>query len=125
MILALGVAGARLDAQTTSTTATLTRWDVFAATGGITTSSTSATQNPVSVAVHPADGSVWFATQRPTVRLGRLDPAGSSGNYLEWAAVVSPATSGTPVGLTISQATGDVWFTTGGVPHLGVKLAGT
>ena len=104
------------------TNATLTRWDVFAATGGSNSQSINATRNPRVVSINPNDGAVWFVAQRPTLRVGTLDPI--SNLYTEWAPVTGGATSGAPAAFAFSASTGDVWVTTGGVPEVMVSLGG-
>ena len=125
LLIALGVLAAhpRDAAGQTPASATLTQWDIFTATGG----NASATQNPLPIALTPAgspagtNGSLWFVAQRPSMRLGRLDPA--TNIYTEWRPAEGVANAA-PNGLAVNGPTGDVWITTGGIPEAMVKLGG-
>ena len=117
----VGVPAGNADAQTPGS-AVLTRWDIFAATGGVDATSVTATRNPAAIARSPLDGSIWFLSRFPVMRLGRLDPVLPALNYTQWD--VPTTAAGTPVGLVVSN-TGDIWITNSGANEVIVKLAGT
>lgn len=104
------------------TTAVLTRWDIFAGSGGVNTSSTSATRH-VRLVATASDGSVWLVSELPAVRLGRLDPVANS--YSEWAPLAGGETGGVPDALALGVSNGDVWLATGGTPALAARLSGS
>ncbi len=114
------------DAQSTPTNISLKQWDIFAATGGGST----ATQNLASILLDASGiaggtaGSVWVGGQNPKPRFGRLDPASSSNNYIEWRPVTSEA-GGAPLGLALNKSNGDIWMGVQGDPSFVMKLGGT
>lgn len=119
-------------------TATVSQWDLFAATGGSDPNlevRTSATQNITAAAldVLGAAGSVnsvWVAAQRPLIRLGRIDP--STNTHTEWRLLndrngesgVTPALAISPASSS-SAAYGDLWMSIAGTPAFVLKLRGT
>jgi hypothetical protein len=127
IVCLLGTYGApRLFAQATPTSATLTEWDLFAATGG----DDAASQNVAAVVLDASGiagpaGNVWVTLQNPLPRLGRLDPSAATNNYLEWRPVTATEGGGAPLGLALNRSNGDIWMTMQGHPSLLLKLAGT
>src|SRR6266540_5247859 len=86
--LAITAAAATAPSAQSPVTATLKQWDVFAATGG----NGAATQNVTAVVVDNTGisgvaGSAWLTAQNPSARVGRVDPASPSLNYIEWRPV--------------------------------------
>ncbi len=124
LAVATAFTGPRLLAQSTPTSAVVTEWDIFAATGG----DGGASQNILGVLLDASGiagpgGAVWTTSQYPLVRLGRLDPSASGSNYVEWRPVTSSEGGGTPFGLALNRGNGDVWLTMQGHPSFMMKVA--
>ncbi|MBI4484513.1 MAG: choice-of-anchor D domain-containing protein [Acidobacteria bacterium] len=146
LLVPAGAAG-----QTTSATAT--RWDIFGATGGNfidpgcdpqVDPNSAACQNQEQVRAQgtqniqalardgagvagPA-GAVWFAADRPNVRVGRLSP--DANTYTEWRVLnlIPNNESGFVGGLALNPTTdfgnpfrGDLWLTVKGTPTFVLK----
>src|SRR5688500_4945390 len=124
LFVAVIAAGA---AHAQTPTATLTQWDIFAATGA----DGAATQNVASIArdangVAGPTGAVWFTGQNADVRIGRLDPSATVNNYSEWRpAAAGDPVSGAPLGLALIPTNGDLWVAIQGSPSLLLKPAGS
>ncbi len=117
-VLALLLAGA-LDAfaQTTPGTASLTRWDIHAVTGG-TTAPTEGTHKLSGIA-RDSRGDLWVIGQgNGHVRVGRIDTTSPAGDtYTEWK-VFNYGDDGEPRGLLVT-ADDDVWLAVdGAVPFV-------
>ena len=115
----------RAAAQGTPTNATLKEWDIFAATGG----NGDASQNVAAVFMDvsgiagPA-GNVWVTLQNPLPRLGRLDPAAATNNYVEWRPISAAEGGGPPLGLALNRSNADIWVAMQGDPSFVMKLGG-
>jgi hypothetical protein len=135
--LVAGVVAVRVAADSgTPTSATLTSWDIFGATGGYDPSLASqATQNISSVVLDSAGlagpaGAVWFSglagiDASPLPRLGVLDPATNA--FKQWAPLAD-GQGGPALGLALDTISttgrGSLWMTVQGDPFLVLKLPG-
>lgn len=126
LVLTLVGAPPLLRAQSTPTGGTLKEWDLFAATGGSGDSSqnVSAILIDVSGVAGPA-GNVWVTTQNPLPRIGRLDPAAATGNYLEWKPVDPGDAGGPALGIALNKGNADIWMSMQGDPSFIMKLGGS